>query len=53
MTSILLINSFKFGKVCSAYMADISDFQAVITDTGIPPEYKEFILNAGVELITA
>ncbi|MDR3130824.1 MAG: DeoR/GlpR family DNA-binding transcription regulator [Treponema sp.] len=53
MTSILLIDSFKFDKVCSAYMADLSDFQAVITDSGIPPEYRDFILSAGIELIIA
>jgi DeoR family deoxyribose operon repressor len=53
MTSILLIDSFKFGKVCSTYMADIRDFQVILTDSGIPPEYKEFILNSGVELIIA
>jgi DeoR family deoxyribose operon repressor len=51
MTSILLIDSSKFGKVCSAHMAEIHDFSIVITDSGIPLEYKEFILNAGIELI--
>ena len=30
--SILMIDSSKFGKVCSAHMADISEFHVVITD---------------------
>jgi DeoR family deoxyribose operon repressor len=51
MSSILLIDSSKFGKVCSAHMNDINDFSAVITDSGIPPEYEEYIRNAGLELI--
>jgi DeoR family deoxyribose operon repressor len=51
MTNILLFDSSKFGKVWSAHMADISDFQIIITDSGIPPEYEEYIQNAGLELI--
>jgi len=50
---ILLIDSSKFGKVCSAHMADITDFHIIITDSGIPAEYEEFIRNAGVRLIVA
>ena len=51
--SILLIDSSKFGKVCSAYVTDISEFHVIITDSGIPAEYEEFIRNAGVRLIIA
>jgi DeoR family deoxyribose operon repressor len=53
MTSVLLIDSSKFGKVCSAHMTDVNDFSTVITDSGIPPEYEEYIRNAGLELIIA
>ena len=53
LESILLIDSSKFGKVCSAHMADITEFQAIITDSGIPAEYKEFIRSKGVQLIIA
>jgi len=53
MESVLLIDSSKFGKVCSAHMTDISDFHVIITDSGIPNEYKEFIRDAGVRLIIA
>jgi DeoR/GlpR family transcriptional regulator of sugar metabolism len=51
MTSILLMDSSKFGKVCSAHMTDINDFQIIITDSGIPPEYEHHIRTAGLELI--
>jgi DeoR family deoxyribose operon repressor len=51
--SVLLFDSSKFGKVCSAHMAEINDFHTIITDPGIPPEYEEFIRNAGVKLIIA
>ncbi|MDR0403568.1 MAG: DeoR/GlpR family DNA-binding transcription regulator [Treponema sp.] len=51
MTSVLLMDSSKFGKVCSAHMTDVSDFQIVITDSGIPPEYERYIRNAGLELL--
>jgi DeoR family deoxyribose operon repressor len=50
MTSVLLMDSSKFGKVCSAYVSNTEDFQIIITDSGIPPEYKEYIRNAGLEL---
>jgi DeoR family deoxyribose operon repressor len=51
MTNILLMDSSKFGKVCSAHMADVNDFHIIITDSGIPPEYEEYIRNAGLKLI--
>jgi DeoR family deoxyribose operon repressor len=50
---ILLIDSSKFGKVCSAHMADASHFKTIITDSGIPPEYEEYIRGEGLELIIA
>jgi DeoR family deoxyribose operon repressor len=51
MTGILLVDSSKFGKVCSAHMMDITDFQIVITDPGITPEYEDYIKSSGLELI--
>ncbi|MDR1930569.1 MAG: DeoR/GlpR family DNA-binding transcription regulator, partial [Treponema sp.] len=53
MISILLIDSSKFGKVCSAHVTNPENFQIVITDSGIPPEYEEHIRNMGIELIVA
>ncbi|MCL1927381.1 MAG: DeoR/GlpR family DNA-binding transcription regulator [Treponema sp.] len=51
--SVLLIDSSKFGKVCSAHLADINEFHTIITDSGIPAEYEEHIKNAGINLIIA
>jgi DeoR family deoxyribose operon repressor len=53
MTNVLLIDSSKFGKVCTAYMADPKDFDIIITDDGIPDQYREYIERQGVELIIA
>jgi DeoR family deoxyribose operon repressor len=53
MTSVLLIDSSKFGKVCSAHMTDIHEFQTIITDSGISPEYEDYFRSAGTELIIA
>jgi DeoR family deoxyribose operon repressor len=48
---ILVVDSSKFGQTKSIYFADMSSFQTVITDTGIPEEYARFISDLGVELI--
>jgi DeoR family transcriptional regulator, deoxyribose operon repressor len=46
----LLMDSTKCGVVKAAHMADITEFDAVITDTGIPEEYERHIRDAGLEL---
>ncbi len=48
---ILVADSSKFGQTKSVYFADMSSFQTVITDTGIPEDYARFIRDLGVELI--
>jgi DeoR family deoxyribose operon repressor len=48
---ILVVDSSKFGQTKSVYFADMSSFQTVITDTGIPDDYARFIRDHGVELI--
>ena len=53
MESILLLDSSKFAKVCSAHLAGITEFHTIITDAGIPREYEDYIKNAGVKLIIA
>jgi DeoR family transcriptional regulator, deoxyribose operon repressor len=37
---ILLADSSKFGNTRSVYFADLKDFNVVITDSGIPDEYR-------------
>lgn len=48
---ILVVDSSKFGKTKSVYFAELSDFQTVITDTGIPDTYIKLIRDLGIELV--
>jgi len=49
-TKILLVDSSKFGKIKISYFADLTDFDVIITDKGIPKDYIETINNLGIEL---
>jgi len=49
-TKILLVDSSKFGKIKISYFADLTDFDIVITDSGISKECEEIIKNIGVKL---
>ena len=51
MSKILLVDSSKFGKVCTSHYGDVCDFDMVITDSSIPDEHRRFIQDAGVELV--
>lgn len=51
MIKVLLVDSSKFGKVCTSHLGEVSDFNVIITDSNIPDEYRRFIQNEGVELI--
>lgn len=46
--SILLVDSPTFGVVRSDYFANLSDFDEVITDGGVPPEYVEYMKSIGI-----
>lgn len=48
---ILLIDSSKFNKVRSVHFAILTDFDMIISDSGIPDEYKDYCNNNGIELI--
>ena len=48
---ILLIDSSKFNKVESTLFAKITDFDMIISDKGIPDEYKDFCKTNHIELI--
>jgi DeoR family deoxyribose operon repressor len=48
---ILLLDSSKYGQVSTCVFARIENFTTVITDTGIPGEYAEFIRSCGINLI--
>jgi len=47
---ILMVDSSKFGKIKISHFADLTDFDIVITDSGISKECEEIIKNSGVEL---
>ncbi|MDO5027024.1 MAG: DeoR/GlpR family DNA-binding transcription regulator [Tissierellia bacterium] len=48
---ILLVDSSKFGKVTSAYFAEIEDFDMIITDRELASDWEEKILEKKIELV--
>ena len=48
---ILLIDSSKFNKVSTCMFAKVDTFSTIITDEGIPDDYREYILSMDIELI--
>jgi DeoR family transcriptional regulator, deoxyribose operon repressor len=49
-TRILLADSRKFGTVKPSWYADLRDFDAVVTDSGIALEYVEALRELGIAL---
>ena len=47
---ILLADSSKFGMVKSAYFANLENFDTIITDSNISPEWEEIIHKNGINL---
>lgn len=52
-TRILLMDSSKFGRVSPGFFADPAEIETIITDSGIDDDYREFISEAGIELVIA
>ncbi|MCK5156188.1 MAG: DeoR/GlpR transcriptional regulator [Spirochaetales bacterium] len=50
MKKILLVDSSKFGLIRSDYFADLNEFDEIITDKGIPDEYRKIIHSLGIIL---
>ena len=48
---ILLTDSSKFNKIENTLFAEISNFDAIISDSGIPEEYIDYCGTKGIELI--
>lgn len=46
----LLVDSTKFGKIKISHFADLTDFDIIITDTGISKEFVNIIKNIGIKL---
>lgn len=51
LEKILVADSSKFGMVSSSYYADLAEFDTIITDSGVPEEYRELAGNLGIELV--
>ena len=47
---ILMVDSSKFGKITISHFADLTDFDIVITDSGISKEFEKIVKNIGIEL---
>jgi DeoR family deoxyribose operon repressor len=52
-TKILLVDSSKFGKITTAYFADLKEFDIVITDAGIPEKYLKILKDLGIKCYVA
>ena len=50
LTSVLLADSSKFGLVRTAYVAQLNEIDAIITDTGITQEWVNTIQSMGIAL---
>lgn len=50
MRKILIADSSKFGIIRSVYFAELSDFDEVVTDSGIPEEYVQILASKGINL---
>lgn len=50
---VLLCDSSKFGQIGAICLCPLSDIDMIITDAGIPQEYKTSIEAAGVKIIIA
>jgi len=48
---VLLVDSSKFNKVKNTLFAKLTDFDVIISDTGIPDEYMDYCKTHGIELI--
>jgi DeoR family deoxyribose operon repressor len=49
-TKILVADSSKFGDVKIGHFAELSDFNVIVTDPGIPREYIDIINDMGITL---
>ena len=50
-TSVLLVDSTKFGRVCTSHIGEISDFDILITDDGIDDDSRDAVIARGVRLM--
>ena len=49
-TRILMADSSKFDQVKIAHIADLSEFDIIITDANVPPRYEEYAREHDITL---
>lgn len=47
---ILVADSSKFGKLCSAYYGDLSDIHTIVTDSNLSDEWRDYIVSLDITL---
>ncbi len=50
---ILVTDSTKFGKISVTHFAGLDEVHTIITDNGISEEYRQILIDRGIELIIA
>jgi DeoR family deoxyribose operon repressor len=50
---VLVTDSTKFGKISITHFAGLDEIDTIITDEGIPEEYRKILAERGIELIIA
>lgn len=53
LSTVLLVDSSKFGTVTPSHFAELKDIDTIITDDGISKEYQEILRELGVECLVA
>jgi len=50
LDNVLLLDSTKFNQIRPSYFAKLTEFNTIITDSGIKPQWKEYINELGITL---
>lgn len=50
LTRILMMDSSKFGKIRPSLFANVADFDIIITDSGITPDWINFLKEQNIDL---
>jgi DeoR family transcriptional regulator, deoxyribose operon repressor len=50
---VLVTDSTKFGKISVTHFAGLDEIDTIITDDGIPEEYREVLVERSIQLIIA
>lgn len=48
---ILLIDSSKFGVITPCFVSEITSFEVIVTDRGIPPHWVDYVRDKGIKLV--